>query len=175
MKEAKLFHVFAVCILVLCLLSSAVYAGDISIEDRFYHWAAHPDFGVKCFWYRPEYVGYKYSGTVDAVKDHDFYAYKSTVDGIYPPEIGNGEVLPTKIKMLNSNYQTFTTIYGFSNGLIRKVMISGDSIMLKTCKNYDNIYAADTGTNYIRIPILFTLDDSWSLNTFSDDLTTYGF
>lgn len=174
-KKNKAFHIFFICLLIMCIFSSAVYASEIYASSKFGHSAMHPDFGLKKFWYRPYYVGEKYSGTVDAVKDHDFYAYKTSDDVIFPSEIGNGDPMPTKIEMLNSNKQVFSRIYGFDSGLIRPVMISGDDMMLKTKYNNSDIYAANTGTNYIRVPILFSLPDDWSLCAFSDDITTNSF
>lgn len=151
--------------------AEAVYIG---CGTRIGHSSWSSDFGAKTFWYRPDYSGEKYSGTVDAVKDHDFFAYKLQIDNIFPPDIGNGEVTLTNVQMLNSSDSVISTMTGFSSGTIRGIMLPGDAMLLYTRKNYSSIYAADTGDNKIRSNFIFTIDDSFTIptNTWSDQMTT---
>lgn len=169
-KKATVILILTI-IMITSSFTSLAFAGDIIRTIRDYHIAWNPDYGTRTFWFRVTYCGYQYSGSVDAVNDHDVLGYKTSQDAIFPPEIGNGAVQPTQINMYNGSYQLISTIYGFDIGTIRSYLVE---YPLGGRHNHDNIYAADTGTNYIRVPVLFTITN-WEPYTYSTYVWSYSF
>lgn len=162
-------------LLVVCFLFTglAVAATMGDTTTRIGHTAWSSDYGLKTFWYRPDYVGETFvQGGVDGMNTHDFYAYKLTADYIYPPDVGNGSVSPMSLNMIDSSGSVVNSIFSFNNGTIRSVMLPGDALSFCAKHNYNSLLAQDTGSNKVRTTIMFSLDSSWIGSVWTDYIYT---
>lgn len=113
--------------------------------------------------------------TYKIVRNHDVFAYKSPNDNIYPPEVGNGQVVLSQVVMVDSNGGTHSPIDGssFSNGLIYSRLIPGGSLTFLAKKYYPDQKASKTLSLRNKVTTWFLLpSDEWFPNTWRDEIYT---
>lgn len=141
----------------------------VAAIGNFSHSSWSPDWGTKNFKYTLTYEGDAFSGyevgsVYKAVNNHDFDAYKTPADVIYPPEVGNGNSQIYRVEMVdsNGNIDDYLAASSFEDGTIRGYIVPGGTYFYFVKKSYGwlQIFASDS--YYLNAKTYFELDStSW--------------
>lgn len=157
-------------ILIIVSVIPFAYASTlITTGNNFSHSSWSPDWGIKNFNYSFSYAGDAFSGYeagsyYEAVENHDFYAYKTPSQIIWPPEVGNGSCSIYRVEMVDSsnNVDDYLTSSAFQNGNIRGYILPGGTYFyfVKKSTYWLQVFASDE--YYVKAKAIFELDsDQW--------------
>lgn len=141
----------------------------IAAYGTFSHAAWSPDWGIKNFNYSFTYQGDAFSGYeirtyYEAVENHDFYAYKTPSQVIWPPEVGNGNCLLYRVEMVDSsgNVDAYLTSAAFQNGNIRGYILPGGTYFYFIKKSSWWLQVFESDVYYVTAKTYFELEsDQW--------------
>lgn len=137
--------------------------------ETYSHTAWSPDWGTKPFNYTAHYMAAQYG--ITELFNHEVDAYKTPDQVIWPPEVGNGDVLLLRVYLQGSDEVTYDEIQGnsFSNGAIYDHIYPGGTLHYFTKYNY----SAMEGSSMVSLTgvaeLWFMLDsDAWFPNLWTD-------
>ncbi len=156
-------------VLISVSFSPSAYAStSLFASNDVQHSAYSFDWGWKNFNYTFQYQGDAFSGyevgsQYEAVKDHDFAAYKTPSQVIWPDDIGNGTCVLYRVEMVDSrgNVVDYLSNSSFQNGTIRGYIVSGGTLWYFMKKSYNWLQNFRSDTYYVKAKTSFYLDESW--------------
>ncbi len=169
---------FAVCLFIgfyfICCYPSSALA--ISAGGTWTHSAWSSDFGIKAFTYKVSYYadtksGYEVGQTYDAAYNHDYIAYKTPSDYIYPPEVGNGDASVVSVSLVDSSNNIVNTLSNssWSRGTLRSYIWPEGTIFFDELCTTHWLQGFPSSSYRVKVVSGFALDVNWVPNLWTSD------
>jgi hypothetical protein len=116
----------------------------------------------KVHYYADTKSGYEAGQSYDCAYNHEFIAYKTPSDTIYPPEIGNGVASVNGVYLVNSSNKVVNTHSNeWRNGFLRSHIFPGGTHYYATLYSTEWLQGFPSGSYRVKVVSTFALPTYW--------------